>query len=257
MSALSVPPSQKTNLSIGQGSIHNYTNTVSSPVSLAGVDHYSVVAYCTEVEVRASEADEGTMGSAEVQIQTDCYEEEMVAVNVDNAACEEVTSMQTVEMSETAGVAKALETLTKTFALRKENLGQDVHAGDSAQSPRSDELSPGNEPEERQTKLEMGNGTEVLRNFQPEAPETNTDLYTENCESITVEETPDVSSEVPGAPQPDVLRSNRLQMKPRCQEMWKITSAARECAQEPKTYSNILTGILYYHKCYSQPLFIY
>lgn len=253
MSALSVPPSQKTTLSIGQESIQNYTNTVTTPVTLAGVDHYSVVAYCTEVEVRASEADEDTMGSAEVQIQTDC-EEEIVTVNIDNSAREEASSMQTVETSETAGVAKALETLTKTFVLRKETPGQDVHAGNSTQLSHSDELSPGNEPEERQTdeKLETRNSTEVLHNFQPAAPETNTALYTEKrCESVTVEETPDVSSEVSGARQPDVLRSTRLQTKPSCQEMWNITRAARECAEEPKTYSNILTVFLCYHKSYS------
>lgn len=208
MSALSVPPSQKTSLSIEQESIHNYANTL-SPLALAGLDHYSVVAFCTEVEVRASEAGEGMMGSTEVQLQTDCYEEEIVS---DNAAGEEAASVQDLQTSETAGVAKALETLAKTFALRKDSLGPDVPAG--------------SEPKERQTneKLETGKETEALQSFQPEATEANTDPCTEqNCESVAAKETP------------NVLRPQFTSL-PKCQEVWKITRAARESGEESKTY---------------------
>ncbi|XP_017266988.1 zinc finger protein 334 [Kryptolebias marmoratus] len=233
MSALSVPPSQKTNLSIEQESIHNYANTL-TPVTLAGVDHYSVVAYCNEVEVGASEADEDMMGSAEVQLQTDCYEEEIVAVSVDNATGEEAPSALAAEMSEPAGVAKALETLTKTFALRKASLGQDVRAESDTQTSRRDELGPRNEAEERQTneELETGDG-----HVQADAAETNADLRADpNCEFVAVEEAPNVPSEASEAQQPDVRRSTRLQTKPlpSCQEMWKVTRTARESGKEPK-----------------------
>lgn len=195
-----------------QESIHNYANT------LAGLDHYSVVAFCTEVEVQASEAAEDMMGSAAVQLQTDCYEEEIVA---DNAAGEEAAGVRALEASETAGVAKALETLAKTFALRKESLGPDVQAGGGAPS---DELGPGSKPKERQTNenLETGKETEVLQSFQPEATEANTDMCTEqNCETVAVKEMANVTR-----PQITSL--------PKCQEVWKVTRAARE-SEESKT----------------------
>uniref|UniRef100_I3ITX9 C2H2-type domain-containing protein n=1 Tax=Oreochromis niloticus TaxID=8128 RepID=I3ITX9_ORENI len=62
MSALSIPPSQKTNVSVGLNSIHNYANVL-NPVTLVGTDQYSVVTVYTEVEVGAAEVDEQMMES--------------------------------------------------------------------------------------------------------------------------------------------------------------------------------------------------
>uniref|UniRef100_A0A3B5MAH6 C2H2-type domain-containing protein n=1 Tax=Xiphophorus couchianus TaxID=32473 RepID=A0A3B5MAH6_9TELE len=116
MSALSVPPSQKSNLSIGQDSVDNYANTLTR-ITLAEAGQCSVVAFYTEVEVRASDLD---AESAEIQVQTECYEEEIVALSAG------VSGGGEEETGEAAGVAKALETLTKTFALRKESLGSET-----------------------------------------------------------------------------------------------------------------------------------
>uniref|UniRef100_M3ZGU1 Zinc finger protein 865 n=1 Tax=Xiphophorus maculatus TaxID=8083 RepID=M3ZGU1_XIPMA len=77
MSALSVPPSQKSNLSIGQDSVDNYANTLTR-ITLAEAGQCSVVAFYTEVEVRASDLD---AESPEIQVQTECYEEEIVALS--------------------------------------------------------------------------------------------------------------------------------------------------------------------------------
>ncbi|KAG7497097.1 zinc finger 665-like isoform X1 [Solea senegalensis] len=123
MSALSIPPSQKTSVSMGLESIHNYAN-----VTLAEVDRYSVASVYTEVEAGASDA----MESAELQVHTDFYEEEIVAVSVDPVGDDEGVSSRAEDASETVDVEKALETLTKTFALRKESLGQDVLTGKSS-----------------------------------------------------------------------------------------------------------------------------
>ncbi|XP_054910709.1 zinc finger protein 16-like isoform X2 [Poeciliopsis prolifica] len=116
MSALSVPPSQKTNLSVGQDSVHNYANTLTC-ITLAEAGQCSVVAFYTEVEVRASDLD---AESPEIQVQTECYEEEIVALSAG------VSGGGEEESGEAAGVAKALETLTKTFALRKDSLGSEI-----------------------------------------------------------------------------------------------------------------------------------
>ncbi|XP_053169766.1 uncharacterized protein LOC128353103 [Scomber japonicus] len=128
MSALSIPPSQKTSISFGRESIHNYANVL-SPVTVVRADQYSVVAVYTELEVGVSEVGEEVTESAEMHVHTDCYEEEIVTVSADVSGGEESTGLRAEETSETVDVAKALETLTKTFALRKESLGPDVPTG--------------------------------------------------------------------------------------------------------------------------------
>ncbi|XP_034018985.1 zinc finger protein 354B-like isoform X2 [Thalassophryne amazonica] len=122
MSALSIPPSQKANLSVGLESIHNYANVL-NPITLAGVDQYSVVAIYTEVEVGASEVDEEIIGSAEVE--TDLCGSEIVAISTENTGSVDAVESNAEESSQIVDVAKALETLTNTFALRKEAVGQD------------------------------------------------------------------------------------------------------------------------------------
>ncbi|KAM9846003.1 uncharacterized protein ACBR49_010976 [Aulostomus maculatus] len=119
MSALSIPPSQKKNISADLESIHNYAN-VTNPLTLVGADQYRVVTVYAEVEVGGSEVTEETN---EEQDQTDFYEEEIVAGDGES------TGSKAEETGETVEVAKALQTLTKTFALRKENLGQDILTG--------------------------------------------------------------------------------------------------------------------------------
>ncbi|XP_070785455.1 zinc finger protein 502 [Enoplosus armatus] len=256
MSALSIPPSQKTNLSVGLESIHNYANVL-NPVTFVGTDQYSVVAVYTEVEVGAPEIDEQMMESAEVQVQTDFYEEEIVAVSADIAGGEEATSLRAEETSETVDVAKALETLTKTFALRKENLSQDVLSGKSNDSSLNDELGSGNAPDEGKT--HEGHETsvqteekreniveEVKEDFQPGGIESNMNSCTDlkdNHKTFSVhEEMADVSSEAPVSEtqqspcSANVRRSTRLQLKtsPSRQETCKIKRSSREKNQGPK-----------------------
>ncbi|XP_030006511.1 zinc finger protein with KRAB and SCAN domains 7 [Sphaeramia orbicularis] len=248
MSALSIPPSQKPNVSAGLQSIHNYANIL-NPVTFIGGDQYSVVAVYTEVEVGASEADEEITESAEVQVQTDFYEEEIVAVGADNTAGVESNNFKTDEISETVDVAKALETLTKTFALRKENLGQDVPTEktktivSNVESSHTDEQGPGNATDHGkinetlesgdQTLEQRGNTVGKMRDeviFQSGSTESNM-----NAEII------DGPSEVPASEESsdhftNVRKSTRLQMKspPSWQEMCKFKKSSREMSSEPK-----------------------
>lgn len=258
MSALSIPPSQKTNISVGLESIHNYANVL-NPVTFVGADQYSIVAVYTEMEVEASEMEEEVIESAEVQVQTDFYEEEIVTVSADNAGGEEATGLRTEETSETVDVAKALETLTKTFALRKESLGHEVLTGKSNDSSLNDEFGSGNAPDGEGTHEEhdTSNQTEeksentvaeVEEDFQPAESSTSsgTDLK-DNHESFSVvKELAEVSgddpvSETQQSPfSANVRRSSRLQMKtpPSWQEAFKIKRSAGEIGEEQKLYKS-------------------
>lgn len=251
MSALSIPPSQKTNISVGLESIHNYANVL-NPITFVATDQYSVVAVYTEME--ASEVDQDMIESPEVQIQTDFYEEEIVAVSADNAGGEEATSVRAEETCETVDVAKALETLTKAFALRKENIGQDVLTRKS-----NDELGSGNAPDEGKTHEghETSDQTDEKReNIVEEVTEESRpgDMETiinscadlkDNHESFSVhEETADnedpVSETQQNTRSPNVRQSTRLQMKtsPSRQEPCKIKRPPRVISEEPKMYKN-------------------
>lgn len=119
MSALSIPPSHRTSVSV-----HNYANLL-NPIAVVGAEQYSVVAIYTETE--ESRLDPDMMETAEVQIQTDFYEEEIVAASVD--ARVEANGFRSEEPSETVGVAKALETRSKAFALPKESIDQEAQTG--------------------------------------------------------------------------------------------------------------------------------
>nr|XP_020455124.1 zinc finger protein 813-like isoform X2 [Monopterus albus] len=230
MSALSIPPSQKTNISVGLESIHNYANIL-NPVTFVGADQYSVMAVYTELEVGASEVDE-VIESTEVQVQTDFYEEEIVAVSTDNTNSEEATSLRAEEMSETVDVAKALETLTKTFALRKESLCQDVLTGKSNNSSLNEEAGSGNATDERKTTEgsersdQSCDKSEIVEEMKDDIPPRGTESsidtscsdLNDNCKSVSVhEETTEVSSEISETQQSsssaNIRRSSRLQMK--------------------------------------------
>lgn len=250
MSALSIPPSQKTNISVRLESIHNYANVL-NPVTFVGTDQYSVVAVYTETE--ATEVDQDMIEPAEVQIQTDFYEEEITAVGADNAAGEEATSLGAEESCETVDVAKALETLTKAFALRRESIGQDGVTGKS-----NDDLWSGSAPDEGKTLEghEASDQTDMKREKIVE--EVTEDFHSEDMEgtinpcptlkdnngSLSVhEEEADVSNEDPvsetqQAPcSANVRRSSRLQMKtsPSWRESCKIKSHTI-ISEEPKMY---------------------
>ncbi|XP_029019247.1 zinc finger protein 665-like isoform X2 [Betta splendens] len=223
MSALSIPPSQKTNISVGLQSIHNYANLL-NPVAFVGTDQYSIVAVYTEVEVGQSEVNEQLVESAEVQVQTDFYEEEIVAASTESVSIEEVSSVRAEETNETADVAKALETLTKTFALKKESLGQEVLTRRTNDSPLNDEVV-------LEDAVDEGKASEGCDHFDDRI-EANVEhmendfgdivsnINSNHFESIPVpEEVTDVSSQssVPdtqhSASSANIRRSSRLQMK--------------------------------------------
>ncbi|TNN63140.1 Zinc finger protein 551 [Liparis tanakae] len=222
MSALSIPPSQQTNVSVGLESIHNYANVL-NPVAFVEADQYSVVAVYAEVEVGASEvADEEMMESAEVQVHTDFYEEEIVA-----AVAEEPSGPRAEETSEPADVAKALETLAKTFALRKESLGQEAPTK-SSDSSLDEEFGLGNAPEEgtpREGRTDeiRGHAEEAQEDLQAGGTESNLNSGADlanDLESFSAgEETTGVPGEDPGAEtqrspgSANVRRSTRLQRK--------------------------------------------
>ncbi|XP_068442688.1 zinc finger protein 184 [Clinocottus analis] len=252
MSALSIPPSQKANVSVGLESIHNYANVL-NPVTLVGADQYSVVAVYTEVEVGASEVDEEMIESAEVPVQTDFYEEEIVAVGTDNAGAEEAAGSRAEETSETVDVAKALETLTKTFALRKESLGQEAPTGKSTDSSLTDEFGlgsaldegnahEGHETSDRTDEIKKNVG-EVKEDFQPGGVESDlnsrADLVDDHESFSANEEMVWLPSEDPAAEtqrspsSANVRRSTRLQRKtPPGTETCKIQTSAMERAGE-------------------------
>ncbi|XP_067110398.1 zinc finger protein 184 [Osmerus mordax] len=135
LSALSVPPSQRvvittqpTAFTIGSESMHNYANILNSYV---GVDSNGVVTVYTEVEVGATELGDEVVESVN-DIQSNNSQMELVTMNEDGGveemsveAAEMETEMAQVEQLEDAvSIAKALETLTKTFALKKD-VGQE------------------------------------------------------------------------------------------------------------------------------------
>lgn len=248
MSALSIPPSQKTNVSVGLDSIHNYANIL-NPVAFAGADQYSVVAVYTEVEVGAPGVDEQMIESAAVQVQTDFYEEEIVAVSADSVGAEEAPTVRAEETSETVGVAKALETLTRTFALRKESLGHEVLTEKNNQSSMNDELESEKGRDEG-TKHDTRNQSEskqeaIAEEGMDDVQNGGIDRNTcadPNINSFSAEEMTEIQSEIAEVQQSDssvnVRRSTRLQLKTpaSCQEKCKIKRTAGENSEEPKMY---------------------
>ncbi|XP_047430694.1 zinc finger protein 135-like isoform X2 [Mugil cephalus] len=238
MSALSIPPSQKTSVSVGLESIHNYANVL-NPITFVGADQYSIVTVYTEVE--ASEVEQEIVVSPEVQVHTDFYEEEIVAVSADNTNGEEAANFRAEETSEAADVAKALETLTKTFALRKETLGQDLLAAKGNDSSLNDELGLTHETCDRTEAIRENVADEAVDDLQPGDAESNTDSCTTLYEPFSVRETTNVSGEVSETQQSDssVRKSSRLQRKTSLslKETCKLKRTAEEASEETKTTS--------------------
>lgn len=257
MSALSIPPSQKTNISVGLESIHNYANVL-NPITFVGADQYSVVAVYTEMEVEASEVSEEVLESAEVQVQTDFYEEEIEAVCTDNVGGEErAADVRTEDTLEVVDVAKALETLTKTFALRKESLGQDALTEKNNDSSLNDVLGSANATEEEKTPegCERSDQSEekieshydsMLKDAQPEDMENNKDLCSDSKEETSKD--PACETHTSQLVSASVRRSTRLQLKPsKGQERRNIQRGFREISEEAKMYENIYTITLVWH----------
>ncbi|KAF6731229.1 Zinc finger protein 345 [Oryzias melastigma] len=183
LSALSVPPSQKSNIKVGLESMHNYAN----PASLSAADQVNVVAVYTQVEVGASEV---------VELEkppTDFYQEEIVVVSSENVDVEDASS-RTEEVSEAADVAKALETLAKTFALRTESLVQEEPAkNDVWENERS-----GRKEGKGQNMMESDSCAEMMCNDESFSDQKTLNLSEDSSSTrIQTKETPKDKSEDP------------------------------------------------------------
>lgn len=245
MSALSIPPSQKTSTSVRMESIHNYANVLNATPF---VDQYRVVAVYTETE--ASEIDQDIMESTEIHIQTGFYEEEIVAVSADNAGSYEAASLRVEEPSETVDVAKALETLTKAFALRKESTDQDVQTGNS-----KDEFRTGNTPDEEKTQADKKRESsieEVQEDSQPGDVERITDSCTNLKDNHDIssdfeemaEEPPSEMQQIPNCAA-NVQRSTHLQGPATISPGWQELSEAssRVTDEESKMYETFCVPV--------------
>lgn len=234
MSALSIPPSYRTSISVHLESVHNYANIV-NPIAVVGAEQYSVVAIYTETE--ESRLDPDIMETAEVQLQTDFYEEEIVAVSVDGRV--EANAFRSEEPSETVGVAKALETLTKAFALRKESKNQEAQTGkinDGSENGLDQEDETGQQTNTKRENI----GEKVMEDYQ----EGDTEKFTDS--GVTLEDSQVACSvheeTVPETQQSlcsgNVRRSKRLQMtaSPSGQERSTNTSSSAETTKEPEMY---------------------
>lgn len=234
MSALSIPPSHKTSISVRLESIHNYANIL-NPVAVVGAEQYSVVAVYAETEEPS--LDPGVMETAEVQLQTDFYEEEIVAASEDGRV--EFTGFRTDEPGETVGVAKALETLTKAFALRKESIDQEALSGkinDGSGNRLDQELETGRRVDEKtenivEPEVEESRGADMERLSDPGA------TLEENHVSFALhEETVPETRQSLGsgnAQRPSCLQTKSLPSRP---EPSTKNSSSAEITQDPRMY---------------------
>lgn len=146
MSALSIPPSQRPNLSVGLQSIHNYANIVNTVT--VGAEQYSIVTVYADVGVSGIEGE--ISGSAAVQVQTDFYEEEIMTVG-------DTTDMKSInlkneEISETGDIETTVHR-TKSFTSSKQTKDIDVLAKTclNYESFLNDESRSGNANNNQQT----------------------------------------------------------------------------------------------------------
>ncbi|KAM4614814.1 uncharacterized protein ACJ7VT_010057 isoform 2-T2 [Polymixia lowei] len=201
MSALSIPPSQKSTTSIGLETMHNYANIL-NPIAFVGADQYSVVTVYTEVEVEVGAsgvAEEIVESTEEVQVQTDFSQPEIVTASEENTGGPDVESLSSKveETGETVDIAKALETLTKTFALRKEALDQDVptdRINESSSESLNDEMEAEGVTDEgatgeasEQIDEQMENNAEIEELQEPAVEDLQPGSIDDdaNCESDT------------------------------------------------------------------------
>lgn len=233
MSALSIPPSHKTSISVRLESIHNYANIL-NPVAVVGAEQYSVLAVYADAE--ESGLDPDMMETTEVQLQTDFYEEEIVAASEDGRV--EFTGFRTEEPSETVGVAKALETLSKAFALRKESIDQETLSekiNDGSGNGLDQDLDTGH-PVDKKTE----NIVEEMEESQGAHMERKTDsgaTLEENHVSFALhEETVHETQQSLGSV--NARRSSRLQTKSLSHQQEPSTNnnSAGEITQDPTMY---------------------
>lgn len=199
-------------------------------------------------ETEASEVDQDLSDSAEVQIQTDFYEEEIMAVSVAGAGA---TSLRAEESCETVDVAKALDTLTKAFALKKESISQEGLTEKS-----KDELRSENLPDKEQT-LDGHETSDQRENITEEAMEDSQagDVEINSCtrlkdnpDSLSVHEEMTVCIHEDHAfetqqtlPSDSVSQPTYLQSKssPSLQEPCEIRRSPSVISEEPIMYINI------------------
>lgn len=230
MSALSIPPSHKTSISVRLESIHNYANIL-NPVAVVGAEQYSVLAVYADAE------ESGMMEATEVQLQTDFYEEEIVAASEDGRV--EFTGFRTEEPSETVGVAKALETLSKAFALRKESIDQETLSekiNDGSGNGLDQELETGG-PVDKKTENTVEQEMEESQGAHMERMTDSGATLEENHVSFALhEETVPETQQSLGSV--NARRSSRLQTKslPNQQEPSTNNNSTGEIIQDPKMY---------------------
>lgn len=221
MSALSIPPSHKTSIPVRLESIHNYANIL-NPVAVVGAEQYSVLA--VYADAAESGLDPDVMETTEVQLQTDFYEEEIVAASEDGRV--EFTGFRTEEPNETAGVAKALETLSKAFALRKESIDQETLSekiNDGSGNGPDQELEAGRPVDEKTANI-----------AEQEMEESQGARMTDSGVTLEEETVPETQQSLSSV---NARRSSRLQTKssPSQQEPSGNNSTG-EIIQDPRMY---------------------
>uniref|UniRef100_A0A3P8V563 Zinc finger protein 252-like n=1 Tax=Cynoglossus semilaevis TaxID=244447 RepID=A0A3P8V563_CYNSE len=229
MSALSIPPSQKPNISVGLGSIHSYASIIS--------DQYSIVAVYTEEE---AEGDGAVFESAEVQVHADFCENEIVTVTLEDAAVQECVGSSVEATGEAVDVAKALETLTRTFALRKENISQDGLTGKNSDAANDENTN--DQLEICFHAEDLSEATEEVKgdSTAPEDPESqlisSVTEFTDNYESPTQEKVTDDDSDAPASESREtsspvnIRRSSRLKVK--TSHGWQEVQTCKRTAKE-------------------------
>lgn len=234
MSALSIPPSHKTNISVRLESIHNYANIL-NPVAVVGAEQYSVLAVYADAE--ESGLDPDMMETTEVQLQTDFYEEEIVAASEDGRV--EFTGFRTEEPSETVGVAKALETLSKAFALRKESIDQEtlsekIHVGSG--NGLEQELETGRLVDKKTENIVEQEMEESQGALMERMTDSGATLEENRVSFVLHEETAAETQQSLGSV--NARRSSRLQTKslPNQQEPSPNNNSTGEITQVPKMY---------------------
>lgn len=222
MSALSIPPSHKTSISVRLESVHNYANIL-NPIAVVGAEQFSVVAVYTETE--ESRLDSDMMETAEVQLQTDCYEEEIVVAGEDGRV--DVAGFRSEEAGEAVGVAKALETLTKAFALRKESIGQEAQTGPDLEHEAGHQTDKERENivEEEMEDSQDGDAERIM---DSSAALEDNHISFPVCEETVPEQSCSVK----------VRRSTRLQRK--TSPNWQELSTKKSSTADPEMYKPLL-----------------
>lgn len=208
LSALSIPPSQRvvittqsTAFAIGPESMHNYANIL-NPISYVGVDSNGVVTVYTEVDVGATELGEEIVESMN-EVQSNHSQVEIVTMNVDENGTVQEIGAEAEEMEteiahdeqadDAVSIAKALETLTKTFALKKD-IGHEDGQPVEMSEPNSVSVyhKMATEMVERVTDEENGEASEQIESTVEEAHmgEKQEPLANHTMEADTVENAP-------------------------------------------------------------------